>query len=738
MSYNSFQREVAAHEAHHRRAARQASQILTTHCCFCAMGCAMNVEVDLDTGQPLSFKPHPGHPVNQGRLCMLGHAAGGQIGHADRLTQPLVRRAGRLEEAGWDEALALVAERFLAIQAAHGRSAVGVYGGGSLTTETCYLMGKLARVALGTSHVDYNGRFCMSAAATASNKAFGIDRGLGFPLSDIPLAECIILAGSNAAETLPTIMQYFQKARGWGTRFIVVDPRRTWTAGLAHLHLQVRPGTDLALANALLHVLINEGLVDEAFIADRTRGWEAVREVVAGYTPAVAARITGVPAGRIIQAARLFGRARTGMILTARGVDQHAKGVDAVLSYINLALAAGKVGRRGCGVGILTGQANGQGGREHGMKADQLPGYRSIENPEHRRHIASVWGVAEASLPGKGKSAYEMLDAIGTGEVRGLFVLGSNPVVSNPNAGHIRTRLSQLEFLVVTDIFLSETARLADVVLPGSLWAEEEGTVTNLEGRVLLRRKVADPPGAARADWRILCDLARLLGAGRHFPYRSPRDVFEELRVASRGGAADYAGITPEKIVRQNGVFWPCPSEEHPGTPRMFQERFAHPDGRALFHPVEHRGPAEATTPAYPLRLTTGRVIFHYLSGNQTRRLPKLNNKCPEPFVQAHPLTAARLGLVAGERVWLRTRRGRAVFRLKTDPGMRRDTVFIPFHWGDEGSANLLTNPALDPVCRMPEFKVCAAALEPLVAVPSRGAGRRTRAGEGRRCLVRV
>jgi assimilatory nitrate reductase catalytic subunit len=399
------------------------------------------------------------------------------------------------------------------------------------------------------------------------------------------------------------------------------------------------------------------------------------------------------------------------MILTARGPEQQSRSVDNVSAFINLALAMGKAGRPFCGYGCLTGQGNGQGGREHGQKADQLPGYRCIDNPEHRKHMAGVWGVEEESIPGAGASAYEMLDGLGSGGVRALMVMASNLAVSAPHAGNIQHKLGALDFLVVADFFLSETAQMADVVLPSTQWAEEEGTMTNLEGRVLLRRPAAPPPHGVRSDLEILSAIASRLGCAKSFS-REPRRVFEELRRASAGGDADYSGISYERIAAEDGVFWPCPTDDHAGTPRMFLDRFATPDGRARFHPVEYRPTAEQPDDEYPLYLTTGRVMAHYQSGTQTRRIVALQGAQPEAFVEIHPSTAKNIGIGTGELVRVTTRRGNALMIARLSTGIRMDTLFVPFHWGGVGCANLLTNPALDPISKMPELKVCAARIE--------------------------
>jgi assimilatory nitrate reductase catalytic subunit len=689
----------------------EASLPVATHCPYCALQCGMHLKAESDDRWTVEQR---NFPTNKGGLCQKGWTSADLLHHPQRLTSPLLRdrRSGQTRPASWDEAIEYIVNSIRTLQQRYGNDSVGVFGGGGLTNEKAYLLGKFARVALGTSQIDYNGRFCMASAAAAGMKAFGVDRGLPFPLSDIPGAQAILLIGSNAAETMPPVMQYFQEQQERGGSLIVVDPRLTPTARAATLHLQITPGTDAALANGLLHVAIKRGYIDEAFIAQRTRDFALVRQAVSAYWPDRVERITGIPEAQLVRAATLLGEATSAMVLTARGPEQQSHGVNNVFACINLALALGKVGRPHCGYGCLTGQGNGQGGREHGQKADQLPGYRRLDNPAHRAHVAAVWGVPEASLPQPGKSAYEMLDALGTeGGVRGLLVFGSNLAVSAPRAGHIESRLQALDLLVVTDLFLSETAAHADVVLPAAQWAEEEGTMTNLEGRVLLRQRATVPPPGVLTDLEILSSLADRLGFGPFFP-SSPAVVFDELRRASAGGLADYAGITYQRIVDEDGVFWPCPHTAHPGTPRMFLERFATDDGLARFHPVEHQDPAETPDSEYPLYLTTGRIMAQYQSGTQTRRLPALLKASPAPFFEIHPSMARNYDIANGDQVRLITRRGSALMTAQLTPTIRMDTVFAPFHYNGAGRANLLTNPALDPISRMPEFKVCAVRLQ--------------------------
>ena len=682
-----------------------------THCPYCSLQCGMHLNAGPDGAWTVNARDFP---TNRGGLCQKGWTSTELLNHPARLRTPLVRdtRSSSLRPSTWSEALDKVVDAIERTQKRFGRDGVGVFGGGGLTNEKAYLLGKFARVALRTSQIDYNGRFCMSSAAAGSMKAFGIDRGMPFPLADIPHAETILLVGSNAAETMPPAMQYFDEQRRNGGALIVVDPRITPTAQTATLHLQITPGTDVALANGLLHLAIQQGDVDEAFIAQRTRDFEAVRHAVSSYWPGRVERITGISEKELRLAAELMGRAKTAMILTARGPEQQSQGVNNILGFINLALALGKVGKPNCGYGCLTGQGNGQGGREHGQKADQLPGYRRIDNPEHRAFIAGVWGIDEADLPKPGRSAYEMLDAMGAdGGVRALLVFGSNLSVSAPRAGHIDQRLDALDFLMVSDFFLSETAERADVVLPAAQWAEEQGTMTNLEGRVILRERACDPPPGVLTDIEILAALAGRLGYAKFFP-NNPQDVFEEFRRATAGGIADYSGITWDKIRRSDGVFWPCPSEDHPGTPRLFQDRFPTPDGRARFHAVSFQHSMEEPDDEYPLYLTTGRVMAQYQSGTQTRRVAALSDAAPHSFVEIHPSMAKTYGIHEGDRVVLYSRRGEASVIARLTSSIRMDTLFMPFHFAGPGRANLLTNPALDPTSRMPEFKVCAVRIE--------------------------
>jgi len=584
--------------------------------------------------------------------------------------------------------------------------------GVSLSNEKSYLIGKFARLALGTANLDYNGRLCMVSAGAANKKALGIDRASN-PWSDIRLADVVFVAGANVAECAPITTSYIWQARDRGAKVIVADPRVTPLARTADVFLGLRPGTDSALMGTILHVLIARDWLDHDFIRDHTEGFEAAAEAVRDYTPAWGAGVTGVPAKRIEEAAELWGTSRTGMLLHARGIEHHTKGVENVLSCINLGLATGKYGRAGCGVTTITGQGNGQGGREHGHKCDQLPGNRDITNPEHRAYVASVWGCPVNEIPGKGKTAQEIVNAIHDGEIKGLLSICFNPMVSLPDTAFTAAAFEKLEFYAVIDFFLSESAQYADVVLPGSLHEEDEGTATSVEGRVIKLNAAVRPPGEARRDWEILVDIARLLGKERYFPFRGTREMFEELRVASKGGTADYSGITWERVEAEQGVFWPCPSEGHPGTRRLFEGgRFYTENGRAKFHPVRYRPPAEVVDDAYPVWLTTGRVVSQYLSGTQTRRIGPLVEQYPEPLCEMHPRLAAHLGVQSGDIVRVTSRRGTMMLPAAVVETIRPDTVFIPYHWPGARAANQLTQRALDPVSKIPEYKVSAVRVE--------------------------
>lgn len=696
-----------------------------THCPYCALQCAMSLTAS-PSASPAGRADASSAPVtvvgrdfptNRGGLCKKGWTSAELLRAPSRLLAPLVRgEDGELHERGWDEALDLVAARLRGIRASHGADAVGVFGGGGLTNEKAYQLGKFARLALGTSRIDYNGRFCMSSAAAAGNRAFGVDRGLPFPLEDLDGASTVLLLGSNPAETMPPFIGHLAGAQAAGG-LVVVDPRRTATARLTEdgkgLHVQPAPGTDLVLLLGLIHLVIAEGLTDDEYVARRTTGFAALRRSVAAWWPERVQSITGVAALTLRRLARRLASGAPTFILTGRGVEQHVDGTDTATAAINLALLLGLPGKRGSGYGTLTGQGNGQGGREHGQKCDQLPGYRKITDPDARAHVARVWGVDPAVIPGPGIPAVELLQSLGRpGGLRALMVHGSNLVISSPNAGAVRQGLASLDFLVVCDFFRSETADLADVVLPVAQWAEEEGTMTSLEGRVIRRLPALTPPDGVRDELWILHELARRLDAPSVFPVR-PAEVFEELRLASEGGIADYSGIDYAMLDAGEAAFWPYPRGSR-GTPRLFADRFAHPDGLARLVAVTVRAEVEHPAPADALTLVTGRLLEHYQSGAQTRRVPELADAQPEALATLHPATAARFGIADGDTVELVNSRGVVRCRARLSTDIRPDTVFVPFHFAGLQTANLLTSDAVDPVSAMPEFKTNLVSIRPI------------------------
>ncbi len=684
----------------------QDEKLVKTHCCFCGQQCGIQLRVR--ENKVVGFEPWEDFPFNRGKLCPKGVKRYMQDEHPDRLKSPLQRVQGKgFAPIAWDAAMERVVSEIRRIQQTYGNDSFAVLTGASLTNEKAYLMGKFARVALKTANIDYNGRLCMVSAGAASKKVFGIDRSAN-PWSDISKAKVILVAGANIAECAPITTDYLWQAREKGGKLIILDPRMTPIARNADLFIPVRSGGDIGVFNGMLHIMIERGWIDREFIAQHTTGFDAVMETVKKYTPDYAAKIAGVPPEMIVKAAELWGPAPTSFLLHARGIEHHTKGVDNCIAAINLVVASGRIGREGCGYAMITGQGNGQGAREQGQKCDQLPGSRDIENPEHRKYIAGVWGVSEESIPHKGLSAVPLVEAIHDGKIKGLISICFNPAVSLPDGNYVREALEKLEFYVNIDFFLSETARYADIVLAGSLMEEDDGTTTNVEGRVIRHRRAVTPPDGAREDWRIINEIAGRLGYGEKFS-AAPREIFEELRIASKGGVSDYSGMTWDRIDENYGLFWPCPEPGHPGTPRLYEGgKFGHPDGKAHFIPIEWRPSAEMPDEEYPIILTTGRVVSHFLSGTQTRRIGSLMEQYPQPRCEIHPRLAEKLGIVDGDFVKVESRRGEIVVRAQVVKTIRPDTVFVPYHWPHDRSANNCTIRAIDPVSNIPEFKICA------------------------------
>ena len=694
-------------------------RLVKTHCCFCGQQCGIQLKV-LDN-EVIGFEPWYDFPFNNGKLCPKGVKRYLQGSHPDRLLTAMQRdpnASSGFSPIPYEAAIRRVADEIERIQSQYGPDAFAILSGASLTTEKTYLLGKFAHMCLRTANIDYNGRLCMVSAAAGNKKAFGIDRAAN-PWSDIVGVDVVWISGANVGECHPITSDYVWQAREHGAKVIVVDPRITPIARTCDLFMPIKPGRDVLLFKGILHLMIENDWLDHDFIENHTVGFEQVAADAQPWTPARTAQATGIAENAIRQAAEWWGQAAKSFLLHARGIEHHTHGVQNVLSAINIVLASGRIGRPNCGYATITGQANGQGGREHGQKCDQLPGGRDLDNPEHRAYIANVWDMDPNDLPMPGADAYEIFRLIDRGEIKGLLSISFNPLVSLPDNNFIRAQLEKLEFYTAIDFFLNETAYYADIVLPGSLQEEDEGTVTQVEGRAIKINRVLDTPGEARRDWIIIQDIAAALGRERGFTFDSPREILEELRVASKGGVIDYSGITYEKIEAQNGVFWPCYGEDHPGTPRLFEPGswnpvadgkgpFYFPDGKARFNVPEYTPPAEDPDDAYPLFLTTGRVVSHYLSGTQTRRIGPLVDQYPQPRVEMHPTLAQQHGIQDGDWVTTESRRGQVILRARIVRTIRPDTIFIPYHWAGKSSVNQVTISAQDPISKIPEFKVCA------------------------------
>ena len=670
----------------------QSFKVVRSTCPYCAVQC--NFDLHVWNNKVVKVSPTPDCPVAGGTVCKKGLASASDLEHGERLTRPLIRKNHALEPVSWNEAFEYVSQKFLELGRQDPNS-VGVFGGGSLTNEKVYLLGKFARVGLKTKNIDYNGRYCMSSAATALNMTFNLDRGLPFPVKDLEQADCILIFGANIAETLPPLMQFLKGAKKNGSSIYTLDPRQTVTSSMAKKHILLKPGTDATFAAGLLHLLQKEGKLDPVAL-ERANHISEVLESVKDLNPERVAQRCGIALEDFLEVFQAYSSAQNALILSGRGAEQHVHGTDTVQALINLAFLAGHVGKSGGGYGTLTGQGNGQGGREHGQKADQLPGYRSLGNSQHRLEMAQFWGVPESELPQAGISAQELLLECGH-SVKALLVIASNPVVSAAGSRTVTERLQALECLVVIDFFLSETAALADVVFPGSQWAEEGGTMTNFEGRVQIRGQALERAAGAYSDAEILCEIAGRMGRGEFFDYSSFDALQTEFFASTRGGIADYSGLSKSRLLERS-FQWPILDSSSEGTPYPYSFPFPTPDGKARLRAVSVALEQDENA----LYFTTGRLSGQYQSGTQTRRNPRLSG---ELTVQIHPRTAQQYALEPGESVRLSSAEGELVLPLTLSAKIREDTLFAPFHW--PGSANVLVSSAqLDPLSRMPAFKL--------------------------------
>jgi len=700
-------------------------QSTPTQCPYCGVGCGLLA--DVENGRLTAVRGDPRHPANRGRTCRKPLELPFAVHAPDRATVPLWRedRDARLEVTTWDGALAMLAARLQAIVAEHGPDAIAFYISGQLLTEDYYAVNKLAKGYLATNNVDSNSRLCMSSAVAGYAGAFGFD-GPPPAYADLALADCFLLLGTNTAACHPIVWSRIRDRQAEGAFVICVDPRATATARASDLHVPVRPGTDLALLSAMLHVIDRDGLVDRELVERHTSGWEQAQAVAREWSPRRAAGVCQVDAALIEQAAHRFAGAGAALALWSMGANQSTVGTLKNRGLINLCLASGQIGRPGCGPFSLTGQPNAMGGRETGGLAHLLPGYRKVTEADDRAAMAAHWGVPADRISAQpGLPAVALFDALEAGTVKAVWIMATNPLVSLPDAQRARAALERAELVVVQDPHHpTETSSLAHAVLPAAAWPEKDGTMTSSERRVGLVRRVMEPPGEARADWEIIAGLARHLGHGDAFAWPDAAAVFAEFAACTAGRPCDLSGISHERLRRDGSLQWPCPAlpvGEHPGTERLYTDkRFPTPDGRARFAPTPHVAPAETPDPQYPLLLTTGRVADQWHTMTRTGHSPSLRASAREPTLSCHPLDAAAAGLDDGAQALIVSRRGELRLTVGCDDTMPRGVAFAPFHWGalhaaaGAGALNALTLGAVDPTSAQPELKALAVRLEPV------------------------
>ena len=672
--------------------------VLTT-CPYCGCGC--NFVLQVTDGRLTGTSPAGKHPVSCGSLCIKGWNAHEYVHSPERLPGAMVRKDDQLQPATWDEALDAAAGGLGRIAAEHGPDAVMFLSSAKCTNEENFLMMKLARAGFGTNNVDHCARLCHASTVVGLAGTFG-SGAMTNSIEELAGADCIFVIGSNTTEQHPQVAARIMQSVRSGGALVVADPRSIRLTRFAKIHMRQRPGTDVALINAMMHVILAEGLADEQFIADRTENFEELRRVVEAYPPRRGEQISGVPAELIVEVARTYARADASAIVYSMGITQHTTGTDNVRSLANLAMLTGNVGRPSTGVNPLRGQNNVQGACDLGALPNVFSGYQKVADPEARDKFARAWGAG--SLPDRaGLTVVEAMEAAAAGGVKAMYIMGENPMMSDPDLRKVEKALGKLELLIVQDIFMTETARLAHVVLAGASFAEKDGTFTNTERRVQRVRKAIEPIADARADWDILCDLARRTGCDG-MNYAGPEEVFNEIaRLTPSYGGMSYPRLEPW------GLHWPCPETDHPGTPYLHKGKFARGKGR--FCPAEYRPPDEVPDEQYDLTLTTGRIYFHWHTGSMTRRTSPLNRESPEAFVEISPEDAEVRGIRDGQRVRAATRRGSIELTARVTSDVAPGVLFIPFHF-HEAAANLLTNPALDPEAKIPEFKACAARIE--------------------------
>jgi formate dehydrogenase alpha subunit len=671
------------------------SDFVLTVCPFCGCGCQFYLQV-LDN-EITGVIPCKTDEISEGRPCIKGRNAAAFVDHPDRLKSPLVRRDGEFEPISWDEALDIVSGRLGEMKQKHGPDSIGVLASAKCTNEENFLMMKFARAVIGTNNVDHCARLCHASTVVGLAKAFG-SGAMTNSVPEVEGADCIFVIGSNTIEQHPLISSRVLRAKEKGAKLIVADPRQTPLTDFADVHLQLRPGTDVCLLNGMMNLILSWDLAKKDFIAERTEGFEELKKKIEGYPPDRVCEITGISQATLEEGARIYGEAEKASILYNMGITQHTTGVDNVLSVANLAMLTGNIGRESTGVNPLRGQNNVQGACDMGALPNVYSGYQSVEDEAIRAKFEKAWGV---KLPEKvGLTVTEMTDAALKGSLKAMYIVGENPALSDPDINHVKEALSSLDFLVVQDIFLSETARFAHVILPGCSFAEKEGTFTATDRRVQRVRKAIEPIGDSKPDWLIVRELAQRMG-GEGFGYESVQDIMKEISELT----PSYAGISYERLDNGEILAWPCPSEEHPGTKFLHRDAFVRGKGR--FFAVEYKEPAELPDKEYPFTLTTGRSMFQYHTGTMTRRIPALERELPTGLVELNTGDAKELSIAQGEKVKVKSRRGEIEIKAFVTDGILPGVVFIPFHFA-ECAANELTSRNLDPEAKIPEFKVCA------------------------------
>lgn len=671
-----------------------------TICPYCGCGCGLYLHAE--KGNIIGVSPVRNHPVNNGSLCVKGWNCFEFIQHPDRLKYPLIKEKGSFRRASWDEALRLTAAKLSEIKKSSGSDSIGIVSSAKSTNEENYLMMKFARAVIGTNNIDHCARLCHSSTVGGLAEAFG-SGAMTNSINEIANARLLFVIGSNTTEQHPMIAMHMLDAVDKGAILIVADPRRTQIAEFAHIHLRHRPGTDVVLLNSIMNVMIKEGLVDISFVKRRTENFNAFKKSVMKYPPEVAEQITGVSAQDIKKVARLYATRKKSMLFYAMGITQHKTGVDNVCACANLAMLTAHIGLPMTGLNPLRGQNNVQGACDMGALPDMYSGYQKVTDQKLRKKFEQSWRVKLPSAPGI--TLTEMFDSVLKGNLRAMYIMGENPVISNPDVTHTMNALENLDFLIVQDIFLSDTTEFAHVVLPAATFAEKDGTFTNTERRVQKIRAVIKPIGESKADWEIISALSREMGYDMH--YNATHEIMEEIALLT----PIYRGILHHRLDNDYGLQWPCPDGTHPGTPFLHRKKFA--KGLGTFISVDYAPPAEIPDREFPFILTTGRLCFHYHTGTMSRRTSTLNRECPECLIEINPKDADSLKIKHMDMVKISSRRGSIIVRVYITDGTPEGVVFIPFHF-KEAAVNLIINPVLDPSAKIPEYKVCAVNIEPV------------------------